>query len=63
MLRPMGLRPKSFEGLLAAARGFLRRHWQKALQVREKLLFSEEALNLLLAGGVGVIGALVNLFF
>jgi CIC family chloride channel protein len=59
----MGLRPKSFEGLLAAARGFLRRHWQKALQVREKLLFSEEALTLLLAGGVGVIGALVNLFF
>jgi CIC family chloride channel protein len=44
-------------------RGFLRRHWQKALQVRQRLVISEEALHLLLAGGVGVIGALVNLLF
>jgi len=59
----MGLWPTTFEGLLATVRGFLRRHWQKALQVREKLVISEEAFHLLLAGGVGVIGALVNLFF
>lgn len=42
---------------------FFRRHWQRALQVREKLRFSEEAFHLVLAGGVGVIGGLVNLLF
>lgn len=42
---------------------FFRRHWQRALQIREKFRFSEEAFHLLLAGGVGVIGGLVNLFF
>lgn len=42
---------------------FFRRHWQRALQIREKLHFSEEAFHLVLAGGVGVIGGLVNLFF
>ncbi|MCX6928835.1 MAG: chloride channel protein [Verrucomicrobia bacterium] len=42
---------------------FFRRHWQRALRVRERLRFSEETFHLLLAGGVGVIGGLVNLFF
>jgi len=42
---------------------FFRRHWQRALRVREKLHFSEEAFHLVLAGGVGVIGGLVNLLF
>ena len=42
---------------------FFRRHWQKALRIREKIRFSEEAFHLVLAGGVGVIGGLVNLFF
>jgi len=42
---------------------FFRRHWQRALRVREKLRFSEEAFHLVLAGGVGVIGGLVNLVF
>ena len=42
---------------------FFRRHWQRALKVREKLRFSEEAFHLVLAGGVGVIGGLVNLVF
>jgi H+/Cl- antiporter ClcA/predicted transcriptional regulator len=40
-----------------------RRHWQRALRIRERLRFSEEAFHLLLAGGVGIIGGLVNLFF
>ena len=40
-----------------------RRHWQKALRIREKVRFSEEAYHLILAGGVGVIGGLVNIFF
>jgi CIC family chloride channel protein len=59
----MGLRPATFEGLLATARDFLRRHWRKALQIRQKLAISEETLHLFLAAGVGVIGALVNLLF
>ncbi len=42
---------------------YFRRHWQRALRVRERLRFSEEAFHLLLAGGVGVIGGLVNIFF
>jgi H+/Cl- antiporter ClcA/CBS domain-containing protein len=42
---------------------FFRRHWQRALRVREKVRISEEAFHLVLAGGVGVIGGLVNLLF
>src|SRR5208337_4121464 len=42
---------------------YFRRHWQRALRVREKFQFSEEAFHLVLAGGVGVIGGLVNLLF
>ncbi len=42
---------------------FFRRHWQQALRIRERLRFSEEALHLLLAGGVGVIGGAVNIGF
>jgi CIC family chloride channel protein len=59
----MDLWPKTFEGVLATARAYLRRHWRSALRVRQKLLPSEEALHLLLAGGVGVIGGLINLIF
>jgi CIC family chloride channel protein len=49
--------------LLGDIRQYFRRHWQRALRVREKFHFSEEAFHLLLAGGVGVIGGLVNLLF
>jgi CIC family chloride channel protein len=42
---------------------FLRRHWQGALRWREKLVFKEEAFHLVVAAFVGVLGALVNLFF
>jgi CIC family chloride channel protein len=42
---------------------FFRRHWLRLLRIREKVRFSEEAFHLILAGGVGVIGGLVNLFF
>ena len=47
--------------LVPVARGFFRRHWQRALRIRERLRFSEEAFHLMLAGGVGIIGGLVNL--
>ena len=49
--------------LLADLHQFFRRHRQRALRIREKIRFSEEAFHLVLAGGVGVIGGLVNLFF
>src|ERR1035437_682872 len=45
------------------AHAFFRRHWQRALRIRERIRFSEEAFHLVLAGGVGVIGGLVNIFF
>src|SRR5262245_52563818 len=48
---------------LTATHAFLRRHTQRLLSIRGKIRFSEEALHLLLAGGVGVLGGLVNLFF
>jgi hypothetical protein len=35
---------------------FFQRHWQRALRIRERIRFSEEAFHLLLAGGVGIIG-------
>jgi CIC family chloride channel protein len=59
----MGLWPKTLENLAGSGRAYMHRHWQKALRVREKLILSEEALHLLLAGGVGVLGGLVNLAF
>jgi CIC family chloride channel protein len=48
---------------MIAARGYLRRHWQELLRLRGKLRLSEEAFHLLLAGGVGIIGGLINVFF
>lgn len=50
-------------GLTARVRGFLRSHWQALLRLRQKLEVSEETLHLILAGGVGFLGGLVNLLF
>lgn len=44
----------------ADLRAFIRQHWKKALRVREQIRISEEAFHLVLAGGVGVVGGLVN---
>lgn len=49
--------------LIGDLQDYFRRHWQRALRVREKFRFSEETFHLVLAGGVGVLGGLVNLFF
>ncbi len=51
------------ERLVAKMHAVARRHWQRALRIREKVKFSEESFHLVLAGGVGVIGGLVNLGF
>jgi CIC family chloride channel protein len=48
---------------ISELREYARRHWQRALRIREKLRFSEQALHLLLAGVVGVAGGLINIFF
>jgi len=44
-------------------RHMFRRHWQGAVQWREKLVLKEEAFHLVLAGFVGLIGGFVNVFF
>src|SRR5688572_33467856 len=49
--------------LVLKVQEFCRRHWRHVLRWREKLQFREEALHLAMAGGVGVIGGLVNIFF
>lgn len=54
---------KRAEALAAATHDYARKHWQRALRIREKIRFSEEAFHLVLAGGVGVLGGLVNLLF
>jgi CIC family chloride channel protein len=48
---------------LGTLHAFFQRHWQRLLAIREKIRFSEEAFHLVLAGGVGVLGGLVNLVF
>jgi CIC family chloride channel protein len=55
--------PKSLQQIVATARDFFQRHWRELLRIREKLRLSEETLHLLLAGGVGIMGGLVNLIF
>ncbi len=49
--------------LLNGARQFFRKHWRKALIIRDQLRLSEEAFHLLLAAAIGVIGALTNLAY
>jgi chloride channel protein, CIC family len=50
-------------GVARQARDFIHRHWRSALRLRGKFTLNEEAFHLVLAGLVGVIGGLVNLFF
>src|SRR5580700_4721548 len=49
--------------VMAGVRSFFRRHWQRAMPWREKLVPKEEFINLLLAAIVGIGGGLVNVFF
>ncbi len=43
-----------------AGRAYFRRHWQRALIIRERLRLSEEAFHVLMAAGVGIIGGLAT---
>jgi len=49
--------------LLDRAHVFFRKHWRKALIIRDRLRLSEEAFHLLLATLIGIIGALTNLTY
>jgi CIC family chloride channel protein len=51
------------ERLATVVIAFIRRHWQGALEVREKLRVTEETFHLIMAGVVGVLGALINVLF
>lgn len=42
---------------------FVRKHWQMALKVRDRLRMSEEAFHLLVAGAVGLIGGLSQIVY
>ncbi|HEY3861429.1 MAG TPA: ClcB-like voltage-gated chloride channel protein [Verrucomicrobiae bacterium] len=53
----------TFERFFAAARQFVRQHWRKALRVRERIWLSEEALHLLMAAVVGLMGGVINILY
>jgi chloride channel protein, CIC family len=54
-------RPRAVGTVARRARAAFRRHGRKLLRWREKLRLSEEAVHLVLAGCVGVVGGMVNL--
>jgi chloride channel protein, CIC family len=54
---------KSFERFLLTARNFVHRHSLKALKVRDHLVLSEEAIHLLMAGVVGLMGGVIDVLF
>ncbi|MDE3067989.1 MAG: chloride channel protein, partial [Verrucomicrobiota bacterium] len=49
--------------LVGRAGNVVRRHWRRALRLRERFTLNEEAFHLILAGVTGVIGGVVNLLF
>jgi CIC family chloride channel protein len=55
----MGL-SQSWQEVKSAAHRFFRRHWQRALIVRDWLRLSEEAFHLVLAACIGILGGLIN---
>lgn len=57
------LGPEFIGAQVKRSRRWLQQNWRRVLCWRERLVLSEEAFHLMLAGGVGVIGGLTNLFF
>lgn len=49
--------------LFATIRNLFHGQWQKALRIREKLWMTEEAVHLLMAGVVGLMGGIINVLF
>ncbi len=54
---------KTLERAALVTREFLSRHWLRAIRIRERFRLSEEAIHLIMAGVVGVIGGFTNLIF
>jgi CIC family chloride channel protein len=54
---------QAWEKILRSSRAFVRLHWQGALLLRDKLRLNEEALHLILASLVGIIGGATNLVY
>jgi CIC family chloride channel protein len=59
----MGPQSDTYKRFFITTRQFLRRHWQRALRIREKLWLSQEALHLVMAGVVGLMGGVINVLF
>lgn len=59
----MALSPKTLDTFYQAARTYIRTHWRRLLDIRERLHVSEEAVHLVLAGCVGVCGGFINILF
>jgi CIC family chloride channel protein len=55
--------PKTSDTFYQATRAYIREHWRRLLKIREHLRVSEEAVHLVIAGGVGVCGGLINILF
>ena len=55
----MGLSQR-WQEVKAGTRSFFRRHWQRALIIRNWLRLSEEAFHLILAALIGIAGGLIN---
>jgi chloride channel protein, CIC family len=55
----MGLSQR-WQEVKAGTHSFFRRHWQRALIIRDWLRLSEEALHLILAALIGIAGGLIN---
>src|SRR5688572_6145933 len=58
----MGLSQR-WQEVKAGTRSFLRRHWQRALIIRNWLRLSEEAFHLILAALIGIAGGLINFIY
>lgn len=55
--------PTKWMRLLGQINALLRKHWRKAIIIRDRLRLSEEAVHLLMAGVVGIVGALANVAY
>jgi chloride channel protein, CIC family len=55
--------PKTIDSVYQGTLTYIRGHWRRLLEIRQRLWVSEEAIHLFLAGCVGVIGGGINLFF
>src|SRR5687767_9677712 len=58
----MGLSPR-WQKVTSSLQSFFRRHWQRALIIRNYLRLSEEAFHLILAALIGVAAGLINYIY